>query len=145
MFNVLISGKLTKPPKPGTGKNGQPYCTASVRVPVQGQREDEPDFVFASVIAFGADAEKLSRLAQGDAVSVSGQARLSHWEKDGREMTGLNVTVTALLSAYELRKRRGDPSERNEVRTNVPSSAPSARQQPAIFDETGDWNDEISF
>ena len=145
MFNVLISGKLTKPPRPGTGKNGQPYCTASLRVPVQGQREDEPDFVFASVIAFGADAEKLGRLAQGDAVSVSGQARLSHWEKEGREMTGLNVTVTALLSAYDIRKRRGETGERNEARSNVPPPAPSPRQQPAIFDESGDWSDEISF
>jgi|694.fasta_scaffold68976_5 single-strand DNA-binding protein len=145
MFNVLISGKLSKPPKSGTGKNGQPYCTASLRVPVQGQREDEPDAVFASVIAFGEDAEKLGRLLQGDAVSVSGSARLSHWEKDGRAMTGLNVTASAILSAYELRKRRGESNERNEFRAYLPSTSGMARQQPAIFDAPGDFNDELAF
>lgn len=111
MFSVLLSGKLTKDPKPGVGRNGQAYCTAPIRVPVQGQKEDEPDFAFASVIAFGEDAEKLSRLLVGDVVSVTGSARLSQWERDGRQMTGLNVTVTGILSAYDRRKRSGE-SER---------------------------------
>jgi single-strand DNA-binding protein len=145
MFNVLISGKLSKPPKSGMGKNGQRYCTASIRVPVQGQREEEPDAVFASVIAFGEDAEKLGRLLQGDAVSVSGSARLSHWEKDGRAMTGLNVTASAILSAYELRKRRGKGNERPEVRSHLPSTSGTARPQPAIFDAPDDFDDEVSF
>lgn len=145
MFNVLISGKLSKPPKSGTGKNGQPFCTASIRVPVQGQREDEPDAVFASVIAFGEDAEKLGRLLQGDAVSVSGSARLSHWERDGRAMTGLNVTATAVLSAYELRKRRGESNDRNEVRAHLPHKSGVARRQPAIFDAPDDFNDDLTF
>jgi single-stranded DNA-binding protein len=145
MFNVLISGKLSKPPKSGMGKNGQRYCTASIRVPVQGQREEEPDAVFASVIAFGEDAEKLGRLLQGDAVSVSGSARLSHWEKDGRAMTGLNVTASAILSAYELRKRRVEGNERPEVRSHLPSTSGTARPQPAIFDAPDDFDDEVSF
>jgi single-stranded DNA-binding protein len=145
MFNVLISGKLSKPPKSGMGKNGQRYCTASIRVPVQGQREEEPDAVFASVIAFGEDAEKLGRLLQGDAVSVSGSARLSHWEKDGRAMTGLNVTASGILSAYELRKRRGEGNERPEVRSHLPSTSGTARPQPAIFDAPDDFDDEVSF
>ena len=116
MFSVLLSGKLTKDPKPGVGRNGQPYCTASIRVPVQGQKEDEPDFAFASVIAFGEDAEKLSRLLIGDAVSVAGSARLSQWERDGKQMTGLNVTVSGILSVYERRKRSGEPERQSEER-----------------------------
>lgn len=116
MFSVLLSGKLTKDPKPGVGRNGQPYCTASIRVPVQGQKEDEPDFAFASVIAFGEDAEKLSRLLIGDAVSVAGSARLSQWERDGKQMTGLNVTVSGILSVYERRKRSGEFERQSEER-----------------------------
>ena len=116
MFSVLLSGKLTKDPKPGVGRNGQPYCTASIRVPVQGQKEDEPDFAFASVIAFGEDAEKLSRLLIGDAVSVAGSARLSQWERDGKQMTGLNVTVSGILSVYERRKRSGESERQSEER-----------------------------
>lgn len=145
MFNVLISGKLSKPPKLGVGRNGQPYCTASVRVPVQGQREDEPDAVFASVIAFGEDAEKLGRLLQGDAVSVSGSARLSQWEKEGRAMTGLNVTATAILSAYDLRKRRGENSGHTAMRANKPNPQGAVPQRAAIFDAADDFDDELSF
>jgi single-stranded DNA-binding protein len=110
-LNVLITGKLMKPPKPGTSRTGQSYCTASVRVPIQASQDNEPDSVFASVIAFGEEAEKLGRLVVGDSISVSGSAKFSIWERDGKEMTGLNVTATGILSAYELKKRRGEPSQ----------------------------------
>ena len=145
MFSVLISGKLTKEPKPGTGKGGNPYCTALVRVPVQGQREDEPDCVFASVIAFGADAERLGRLSAGDAVSLAGSARLSAWERDGKSGVSLNVTVTGILSAYQLRQKRGEPD-----RAPAGNSAPSAPNAPdgwAVYGKASgqDFNDDVSF
>jgi hypothetical protein len=47
----------------------------------------------------------------GDAVSVAGSARLSQWERDGKQITGLNVTASGILSAYDRRKRSGE-SER---------------------------------
>lgn len=143
MFNVLITGKLTKPPRPGTGKNGQPYCTASLRVPVQGAREEEPDHVFASVIAFGDDARKLGRLGQGDAVSLSGQARISQWERDERQQIGLNVTVTGILTAYQIRQRRGDASLPPTAPANPGTRKPG--EPPARFDQADDFVDEISF
>lgn len=138
MFNILITGKLTKPPRHGTGKNGQPYCTASLRVPVQGARDEEPDHVFASVIAFGDDARKLGRLGQGDAVSLSGQARISQWERDDRLQVGLNVTVTGILTAYQIRQRRGDATPA------TPGNQKSG-EPPARFDQADDFVDEISF
>ena len=143
MFSVLLSGKLTKDPKPGVGRNGQPFCTASIRVPVQGQKEDEPDFAFASVIAFGEDAEKLSRLLIGDAVSVAGSARLSQWERDGKQMTGLNVTVTGILSAYERRKRSGEPERQSDDREQALSYGRlmNPRTQPA----EENLNDDLGF
>ena len=144
MFSVLLSGKLTKDPKPGVGRNGQPYCTASVRVPVQGQKEDEPDFAFASVIAFGEDAEKLSRLLIGDAVSVAGSARLSQWERDGKQMTGLNVTVSGILSVYDRRKRSVEPERQSDDRDPSLSYGRlvnPGRNQPA----EEDFNDDHSF
>ena len=144
MFSVLLSGKLTKDPKPGVGRNGQAYCTASIRVPVQGQKEDEPDFAFASVIAFGEDAEKLSRLLIGDAVSVAGSARLSQWERDGKQMTGLNVTVSGILSVYDRRKRSGEPERQSDDRDPSLSYGRlvnPGRNQPA----EEDFNDDHSF
>ena len=147
MFNVLITGKLTKMPKLALGKNGAPYCTAALRVPVQGNREDEPDHLFASAIAFGADAEKLGRLATGDVVSLSGNARLSHWEKDGRTQTGVNVTVNGVLTAYQIRQKRGESSEPPGDRSSTPAPAPRIprQTQPAIFSGAEDFDDEPVF
>ncbi len=146
MFNVLITGKLTKPPKLGLGKNGQPYCTATLRVPVQGQREDEPDHLFASIIGFGLDAQKLGQLGQGDALSVSGNARISQWERDGRVQTGLNVTVTGLLSVYEVRKRRGDPAPHHApLAQDVAGHRSCAPERPVLFDQAEAVDDDISF
>ena len=144
MFNVLITGKLTKMPKLALGKNGAPYCTAALRVPVQGNREDEPDHLFASAIAFGADAEKLGRLATGDIVSLSGNARLSHWEKDGRTQTGVNVTVNGVLTAYQIRQKRGEPLETPADRPISHLSVPRINRepQPAIFAGADDFDDE---
>lgn len=144
MFNVLITGKLTKMPKLALGKNGAPYCTAALRVPVQGNREDEPDHLFASAIAFGADAEKLGRLATGDIVSLSGNARLSHWEKDGRTQTGVNITVNGVLTAYQIRQKRGEPVETPADRPISHLSVPriNRQPQPAIFAGADDFDDE---
>ena len=144
MFNVLITGKLTKMPKLALGKNGAPYCTAALRVPVQGNREDEPDHLFASAIAFGADAEKLGRLATGDIVSLSGNARLSHWEKDGRTQTGVNVTVNGVLTVYQIRQKRGEPFETPADRPISHLSVPriNRQPQPAIFAGADDFDDE---
>lgn len=144
MFNVLITGKLTKMPKLALGKNGAPYCTAALRVPVQGNREDEPDHLFASAIAFGADAEKLGRLATGDIVSLSGNAKLSHWEKDGRTQTGVNVTVNGVLTAYQIRQKRGEPVETPADRPISHLSVPriNRQPQPAIFAGADDFDDE---
>ena len=141
MFNVLATGKLLKPPKLGTSKNGNAYCTASIRVPIQGNREDEPDSVFASVIAFGGEAEKLARLAAGDAVSVTGSARLSQWEKDGATHVGLDITATGVLSAYDLRKRRGDTDRKPDGQPAQGDSWAAYKPESRDFDDF----DKIAF
>lgn len=104
MLEVLISGRLLRDPQTRTGKSGQSFTTALVRVSV-GQGGEES--LIASVIAFQGEAEKLARLRAGDALSVSGSAKCSTWQKDGEARTGLDVTATGILSAYETRKRRG--------------------------------------
>jgi single-stranded DNA-binding protein len=103
MLEVLISGKLIRDPQTRQGKSGQSFTTALVRVPV----DKGEDSLVASVIAFQGEAEKLGRLRAGDAVSVSGSAKLNVWRKDGEARTGLDVTATGILSAYETRKRKG--------------------------------------
>ena len=102
MLDVLISGKLVRDPVTRTGKSGHPFTTALVRVPV-----DKEEAVLANVIAFGEAGERLGRLKAGDSVSLCGTAKLSEWEKDGEAKHGLSVTASAILTAYDVQKRRG--------------------------------------
>jgi single-stranded DNA-binding protein len=111
MLEVLISGKLIRDPQTRQGKSGQSFTTALVRVAV----DKGEDSIVASVIAFRDQAEKLGRLRAGDAVSVSGSAKLSTWQKDGNNRTGLDVTATGILSAYEMRKRKGTGESTGEA------------------------------
>lgn len=108
MFSVLLGGKLTKPPKKGMGKNGKPYCLVSLRASVHATEADDADSVFVSGVAFGTDAETLARLDQGDSISITGNAKLQSWEKEGRPYTGINVQISGVLTPYMVKKRRGD-------------------------------------
>lgn len=146
-INILIGGKLVKDPKPGTGKNGSPYCTASVRISQETQREDEPNSVFASLIAFGADAEKLARLRQGDQVSVAGSCRVSTWtSQEGVTTPTLNIQATGILSVYDIKQRKPQSHPRDET-----GFSPEQRQAAdRLYGKPGsnsepDFDDQISF
>ena len=56
-------------------------------------------------------AEKLARLKAGDAVAIAGSAKLTSWEKDGETKHGLSVTASAVLSAYDVKRRRGNETK----------------------------------
>jgi single-stranded DNA-binding protein len=107
MLEVLMSGRLIRDPATRTGPSGKPFTTALLRVQTDG---NDGEGMVASCIAFGETGERLGRLRAGDAASVSGPARLTQWQKDGETRHGLNVTVQAVLSAYDARSRR-DPAE----------------------------------
>lgn len=71
MLTALASGTLVRDPVERTSAAGKAYCTALVRVAVEGA-----DPVLVSVIAFKADAVRaLLALTQGDGVSVAARAR----------------------------------------------------------------------
>ena len=129
MLEVLISGKLFRDPQVRVGQSGKPFTTALVRVPVDNGEES----ILASTIAFGEVGERLARLKSGDAVSIAGSAKLSSWEKDGETRHGLGVTASAILSAYDTRKRRAAPKEPG-----------SAAPEPSKGGDT-DFEDQIPF
>ena len=151
MITTLCSGKLVKPPKQGQSAKGTAWTSATVRAPVRGNREDEPDNALVNIIAFGAQAERLASLAQGDTVSFTGDARPTAWQKDDGLHAGLSVTVSELLTAYALKQRRGD----TEGKANRNHASDSGRAQSAAYASfaeraTGarsaeDFDDAISF
>ncbi len=99
---ILATGTLVRDPEPRQSRAGKPYATALLRVPTDGE-----EAVLMSLIAFAADAvEALLAHAKGDSVAVTGRAKFTSWQKDGERRQGLSVTVEAVLSPYQLEKRR---------------------------------------
>jgi hypothetical protein len=97
---ALITGKLIKPPTIRTAKTGQPFTVSLMRC-----AGDDGDLL-VSLIAFGQAGRDLAALAAGDSLSVTGSAKLSHWDKDGEERHGLAVTVDGVLTMHQLNLRR---------------------------------------
>ncbi len=120
MLSLLVAGRLVRDPQMRTGKNGKPYTTALIAVPVKAVSESDEDRVLVSVIAFGPAAEALAALAKGDDVSCAGNGRLSSWTKDGVECHGLAVTVYRVLTAYQRRKTQ---AAQQEPKQPVPAGA----------------------
>jgi single-stranded DNA-binding protein len=51
--------------------------------------------------------DTLLQLSKGDAVAVSGTAKLTRWKgKDGIEHTGMSVTAHNVMTAYTATKKR---------------------------------------
>ena len=115
MLDVLVSGKIVKDPVSRIGQSGKPFTTALVRCDV-GEEEQQ----LVSLIAFQESAERLARLKAGDMVAVAGSAKLSSWEKDGETKHGLSVTASAVLSAYDVRKRRGNETAKDKPAAQAP-------------------------
>jgi single-stranded DNA-binding protein len=104
MIDALVTGKLIRDPALKTGASGKPYCNFLLSVPTG---DGEP--VIVSGIAFADVAERIGRLGKGDALSVAGSLKPSEWtdKTTGETKRGLNITVSAALSAYDVKKRRG--------------------------------------
>lgn len=101
MFEALVSGKLTKDPVVRTGPSGKAFTTCTVRVPTE--REEA---ALANCIAFGEVGERLARLRAGDAVALVGTAKPNAWLRDGEPVGGVGITVQAVLTAYDVKRRR---------------------------------------
>lgn len=140
MLDVLISGKLLRDPVTRVGPSGKPFCTALLRVPV-----DREDAVLANVIAFQDMAEGLGQLRAGDAVSLAGSAKLNEWRgQDGELKHGLSVTVSGLLSAYDVKKRRATRND-TPARPVLQDQGRAAAAPVADADESPPFDDDIPF
>jgi single-stranded DNA-binding protein len=112
MLSGLIAGTLTSTPKSGTSASGVKWANALVRVPCGTNREGEAETAFVSLACFGSDAEALGRLDRGDSVTAQGQLRPTEYTaKDGSNRHGLSLTAANLLTAFALRKKRGESDQ----------------------------------
>ena len=103
MIDALINGKLIKDTALKTSANGNNYCNFMLSVSV-----GEPNPIVITGIAFNETAEKIALLKKGDSLTVTGSLKPSQWQDktNGETKHGLNVTVSACLTVYEVKKRR---------------------------------------
>ena len=112
MIRCLITGKLHDIPQARTSATGNTFAVAKVKADDKGGA-----WVWVSVIAFGAEAERLLELKAGDVVSIAGRAELNVWaDRDGNHHPGLS------LVADEIATLRGKPKPRT----------PKARHSEAV-------------
>ena len=109
MLSALITGSIVSDPKHGTSKSGTEWANCVVRVPCGKDKETgDQESAFVQVACFGSEAGKLARLAKGDSVSATGSLKPTTYTKDGQERHGLSLTATGILTAYQIKQKRGD-------------------------------------
>ena len=104
-LHLLAAGALIGDPQRREGAKGR-FTTATIRVAT-----GEPAAV--SIIAFGELADRLLEFVTGDAIAVSGRARLTNWTgRDGTERHRISVVVEQIAAAKPQRRRAAGPKAR---------------------------------
>ena len=139
MIDALISGRLIRDPVLKVGQSGKSYVNFLLSVPL----DDGEENVLVSGIAFSDAAEKIGRLAKGDSVAVTGSLKPTTWndKQTGEERHGLNVTVSACLSPYDLRKRRSPVRVQDDPKLRQQASG---RRERAYAEDDG-FDDDLAF
>jgi len=112
MLSGLLAGTLASTPKSGKSASGTVWANCLVRVPCGQNKEGEAETAFVSLACFVKDAEALGRLDKGDTITAQGQLKPNEYVgKDGTQRHGLSMMAAHLLTAYALRKKRGEPAQ----------------------------------
>ena len=103
MIDALIQGRLYGSPKQGTGKNGNTYTTAKVKVAAA-----QGETLLCGVIAFDEKAQAaLLALSDGDSVALSGALTPKVYQaRDGEHRPGLDMVAQVVTTAYHVRHKR---------------------------------------
>ena len=116
-FQVIVTGKLSQPPRAKTSKQGKPYVWMLLSVPTDQER------LSASVLGFDEKvADVMGKLNEGDEVTVTGTANINQWEKDDDTVrVSLNVIASQVMTMYYHRKKKKQFAE--EAPPPIPASA----------------------
>lgn len=135
MLSGLLAGTVASQPKSGISASGTKWANCVIRCPVGQNKDGEAETAFVSLACFGDHADALARLDKGDPVTAQGAIKPTVYVKDGEERHGLSMTAAHLLTAYMVRKKRGDTSDQGQTR-------PSQQRQRNRHD---DYDDAIGF
>ena len=145
MLSALASGQLVRDPKSGTSASGTRWANTTIRCPTGQNREGEAESAFVTVLAFNDLADRLAKLAKGDAISVQGNLKQTEYTgKDGAARHGLEILANGILSTHDVRKKRPDSD-----RASRETSAPSAPNSWGVYAQTASagaaFDDPIQF
>lgn len=135
MIDGLVAGKVYRQFTERVSRNNNKFCTGKVRVAVR-----DGDAIFVNVIAFASTAvTALMALQDGDSCAISGELTPGVWtDKNGEARPQLDLVAHAVLTPYQVKRRRAAAGEKS---TSHPESA---EQAPGSGPER-DPNDEIPF
>lgn len=103
MIDALIAGRLYGHAEERAGQAGSTFVTCKVRV-----ARDDGEAIICNVIAFDADVRQaLLAFGDGDSVAMSGALTPKVWtDKQGNARPALDLVAHAVLSAYDVTRRR---------------------------------------
>lgn len=94
MIRALITGTLYGDPQTRTSQSGKQFVTAKMR-----SYGKNGESVWASIIAFGEQADRLMTLSNCAALAVSGKAEVNSWlNKQGEPRAGLSIVVDEIAT-----------------------------------------------
>ena len=120
-LSILALGKLASDPEKRISQSGKPFCKLRLSV------SDGDQSVLLSCVAFSETAiSALERLGKGDSIAVTGRGKPTAWQKGDSLHSGLDVVVDAVLTPYQVSKRRGKGDSQPQA-GNRPHGAANAR------------------
>ena len=137
MIRALITGTVYGEPQARTSQAGKKYATAKVKAD---SGKGDGGVVWCSIVAFGEQADRLLRLANGAALSIAGKAEITGWlDKQGEPKGGLSIVVDELAT---LKGKPRPPQGERDTRPYPPAqrSKPAPAHGPA---PRPDFNDEL--
>ena len=88
-----------------------------------------------SLACFGSDADALGRLDKGDSITAQGQLKPTEYTgKDGSTRHGLSLSAAHLLTAYQVKRKRGDDQGKPSGKANTTRVSHSGREQFQAYD-----------
>jgi len=108
MIDALIGGRMYGAATARDGRNGQPFCTCKVRVPLV-----SGDCLFVNVICFEPPAiAALLALSDGDSVAISGECTPKVYAPaQGDPRPVLDLKAHAVMTPYHVTRKRQATAE----------------------------------
>jgi len=124
---IAAHGRLVADVQSKTTSNGgtMAFGRMAVSLPCHGAESGEAPFWLA-VVAFGKQADALSRHSKGEMISVSGVMQVNQWTgQDGGTQQGYQVVADSVVSARTVR-----PTGRKGQQGQASDALQRAREQP---------------